>query len=103
VAQARGSRHAGAALPFAEVVPSQEWVDGAELLDGVRALVRKFVVLDDSHSALCALWIALSYLAEVATVLPILAITSPEKGCGKSTLLGVIGRLACRPVLASNV
>lgn len=103
VAAARTSEASGTALPFAEVEPSSEPVDGADLLADLTVIIRRFVVLDPDLATLCALWIVLTYLVDRATVLPILAVSSPEKGCGKTTLLALVGRLAQRPILASNI
>ena len=103
VAAGRTPRPAGAALPFEEAAPCVEPVDGAGMLSDVTETVRRYVVVDPHQATICALWVTLTHLAHAATVLPILAVTSPEKGCGKSTLLALVGRLASRPVLASNV
>src|SRR5207237_50049 len=89
--------------PFDEVEACPEPVDGEKLLDDVTAVVRQFVAVDRDLALLCAPWVVLTYLADHATILPIIAITSPEKGCGKTTLLALIGKLANRPILASNI
>jgi putative DNA primase/helicase len=68
------------------------------LLSELAALVVKHVVVDDHANVATALWIPLSYLIDVVDIMPILAITSPEKRCGKSTLLELLMRLVRRPM-----
>ena len=91
------------ALPFEEVEPWGKPVEGATLLTDIVAIIQRYAVLDRPVAVLCALWCVLTQLVDHATVLPILAITSPEKGCGKTTLLALIGRLVRRAILASNI
>ncbi len=89
--------------PFEDVQPWSEPVDGAALLNDLVRLVRDFIICDEATAHGCALWIAMTWLMDSVDVAPIAAITAPEKRCGKSQLLFLIGRLASRPLAASNI
>ncbi len=68
-----------------------EALDGAEILDELRAALVRYVVLPDAHTAdALALWIAATHALPAFHHAPRLAIKSPEKRCGKSRLLDVI-------------
>ena len=89
-------------LPFAEVEPHPEPIDPAQLLSEVSDTIRQFIVLDDHQSDAAALWVALTHFIEVVEVAPLLIVNAPEKSCGKTQLLTVMGRMAYRPLPASN-
>ena len=101
--EGNGEDAAGQDLIFENVEPWPDPVDGAELLDEITATVRRFTVLSLEQARAVALWSAFTWFIEAAKVAPMLNITSPEKRCGKSTLLLVIGELAAKPILASNI
>lgn len=77
--------------------------DGAALLREILQLVRQYVVMSEAQAVAVALWTFLTYLEAHTEVLPILAITSPQKRCGKTTLLSILRRLVRKPLPASNV
>jgi putative DNA primase/helicase len=93
----------GDAFEIADVEPWADPVDGTELLAELTATIRRYLVLPALADAIMALWILMTYLLDVLTVAPILAITSPEKGCGKTTALDIVSRLARRVLPASNI
>ncbi len=97
------AKPAGRQLVLEDPEPWHESVDAAELLDDIEATVRRHVVLTADQATAAALWIMFTYTVDRFMIAPILAVTSPEKGCGKSTLLAVLGRLARRPLSASNI
>jgi putative DNA primase/helicase len=78
-------------------------VEGAALLDDVRAEVARFIVCSPEVRTACALWVAFTWLIDRVSVAPLAVITAPEPRCGKSNLLDLIGRLSLRPLVASNV
>lgn len=80
-----------------------EAVDGASLIDEMRAAVRKYVVLSDDDAVAVALWAIHTHTLDAFTISPRLAITSAEKGCGKTTLLDVVAGLVRRPLAMANV
>ncbi len=49
------------------------------------------------------LWVVLTYVFNAFKVCPKLAIISPEKRCGKSTLLELLGGVANKSLLSSNI
>ena len=98
--------NAGPANNKFELVDPEPWphlFEGAELLAEIVEFLQRHVVLSEDQAIATALWIFITYLDNHIDVLPILAITSPEKRCGKTTLLTVLQRLARRPLSVSNV
>jgi len=89
-------------LPFAEVEPHHEPIDPAQLLNEVSDTIRQFIVLDTEQAHAAALWCALTWFIDVVEVAPLAIINAPEKSCGKTQLLTVMGRMAYRPLPASN-
>jgi len=85
------------------IEPWETPVNGYELLNNLYTLFKTHVVLDHHAVVACVLWIALTYCHNSFGILPILAITSPEKRCGKTTLLEIIGGLVNKQLLASSI
>jgi len=96
-----GGEEDGLFLQDTELWP--EPVDGAELLDKLRAAFLRYVVLPDGAAVALALWVVFAHAHGAASISPILAITSPEKRCGKTLLLDVLGALVPRPLAASSI
>jgi putative DNA primase/helicase len=90
-------------MVFDEVEPWPQEVDVSELLTEISATVRRFIVCERETSDTVALWAAMTWLMDVVQVAPLAIITSPEKRCGKSQLLFLLGKLAYRPMAASNI
>lgn len=86
-----------------ETEPWSEEVDGAELLDDIKAAIERFCVLPDACAEAITLWVAFAWCHEAFSVSPILNLTSPTKRCGKSTALRAISRLVPRPLVAANI
>lgn len=99
---ARSDESEAGKLPFVEVEPHTEPIDPAQLLDEVSATIMQFIVLDIEQAHAAALWCALTWFIDVVEVAPLAIINAPEKACGKTQLLTVMGRMAYRPLLASN-
>lgn len=78
-------------------------VDGAELLDDLRARVRRHLILPAGADIAVALWILYTHAHDAASISPILAVTSPTPECGKTTLLTLLGALVSRPLPTSNI
>jgi len=102
VKNARSDESEADRLPFAEVEPHPEPIDPAQLLDEVSDTIRLFIVLDTEQAHAAALWCALTWFIDVVEVAPLAIINAPEKSCGKTQLLTVLGRMAYRPLPASN-
>jgi hypothetical protein len=83
--------------------PWPDPVDGAELANEIRAVIRAHVVVGAPGDAdLATLWTFGTYLMDTWRIWARLMITSPTKQCGKSTLLKVIDALAHRGLIVSN-
>lgn len=86
----------------------REWyaednIDGAELLDDVRAFLARFVVYPGIHELIAhVLWIAHCWFMASWDSTPRIAFLSPEPGSGKSRALEVTEPLVPRPVHAVN-
>lgn len=93
----------GKAIEFEEIEPWPWHVDGADLLDEVAGIFRRYVSLPPNAEITLALWTVFSYCFEEGDVAPILLINSPVKRCGKTTTLSVLNRLCSKPLPASNI
>lgn len=77
--------------------------DGAELLDDLRATLKRYVVLPDEHAAVAiTLWIATTHALPAFEFAPRLVATSPDKRCGKTRLLDIIGGTCHKPLMTVN-
>jgi hypothetical protein len=86
--------------------PPTAWgdpVDGASLLDEIKAILEAHLALPPHASVGLPLWIAHTYAFEQFSHTPRLAILSPEPRCGKSTLLALLQALCCKPLSAANI
>ena len=69
-------------------------IDGAFLLDEVRAFIRRFCVFPDEHCLTAVtLWAAHAHMAEHFYTTPRLAVLSPEPESGKTRVLEVLSIL----------
>jgi hypothetical protein len=83
-----------------ELVPWPDPVDTAELLAGIEAKFRRYVVTSDANVTATTLWAAFTYLVEIALFATKLLFQFPERDAGKSTALDVIYWMVQRPYLA---
>ena len=90
-------------ITMGDIEPSQEAVDGLALLDALRDMVKRFVVVPAWAVETLVLWILHTYAYELRDVSTYIGIESPERQCGKTTLLTVLSELVNRPVVSSNV
>ncbi|MEN9659432.1 MAG: hypothetical protein RL571_2897 [Pseudomonadota bacterium] len=88
---------------FDVVEPWPEAVRGDEVLTEAYHLLQKYVIADKETLQAAALWCALTWLVDRATVLPIALISAPEKGCGKSVLLEALSHLCFKPLPVASV
>ncbi len=86
-----------------DVNPWPEPVDGRAVLAEIEAIVERHVKLTTEQCTAVTLWVVLTYCFDAFHILPLLAITSPEKRCGKTTLLSLLSRLLNRPLPAANI
>jgi hypothetical protein len=90
-------------LELPEVEPWPEPVDGAALLNELRQVFVRFVVLPRWSAEALALWTLHTYAFHWRDVSTYLGLESPEKRCGKTTLLTVLSELVNRPLVAANI
>ena len=88
-------------LPVAEPWPTP--VHAAGLLDWIRDLINKYVVCPPHAPEMLALWTLHTYAFHLRNVTTYLGVVSPERRCGKTTLLRLLGMMANRALLASNI
>ena len=76
----------GGTMSLADSEAWLEAVDGAALLDEIRAINNRFMVLPMLADVLLTVWDLHTYVFDCFSYTPYLHVTSPEKECGKSTL-----------------
>jgi Protein of unknown function (DUF3631) len=59
--------------------------------------------MSEEQAVATGLWIMLTYVEAHVDVLPILAVTSPQKRCGKTRLLSILQRIVRKPLPASSI
>ena len=85
------------------VVPADDPVDGAALLDDLRKVLRKYILLPAGADIAIALWILHAWTHDSCEISPILTLTSPTKRCGKTSAMILLLFLTPRSELAANV
>ena len=93
----------GKAAMFPAVEPWHESVKANDLLNEIYSTVRRFIVCEKETAVAATLWCAFTWLIDSVEIAPIALITAPEKRCGKSLLLNLLGKIAHRPLVASNI
>lgn len=102
LAHADGDTLQGKKLALEPTEPWHELVDGAELLDKIVAIIRRFVVLPNHGAEMVALWCLFTFAIDAFRIAPRLAFLAPEKGSGKSTALSVVQQLVNKALAAAN-
>lgn len=78
-------------------------IDGAALLDRLRAAIAQYVILPSTESLdAVVLWIAATYALPAWACAPRLVIRAPEKRCGKSRLLDLVEAACHNPLITVN-
>jgi len=103
VSAARKEETQSKGMDFDDINPWPHPVNPADLLGDIAATVGRFIICCPETACAVALWVAMTWLIDVVQVAPLAVITAPEKRCGKSQLLFLIGKLVCRPLMASNI
>ncbi len=93
----------GRALNLPTPEPWPEPVDGAALLDGLTAVISKYVALPSGCAEAMGLWIVHAHAFDCFQISPRLALTSPQKRCGKTTGLGTLYHLVNKPLMAASI
>jgi putative DNA primase/helicase len=92
-----------AVLPHWNVEPSAEPVDGAALLNNLRQVFRRYVVLPKGADIALPLWVLHAWTMDAGDISPILVLVSPTKRCGKTSVLILLYFLTPRSELSSNI
>jgi hypothetical protein len=90
-------------LRFPALDPWPEPVNAKALLDAIKQLLQRYVVLPRWVAETVSLWIVHTYAFELRDITTYLGIESPTRRCGKTTLLTLLHDLANRPVVAASV
>ena len=87
----------------AEPEPWPAEIEGAELLDEIVSVIRRYLMLATPSAHATALWVLHTWALEAFDISPLLAIVSAMKRSGKTTLLEIVGMLVPRSLSASNI
>jgi putative DNA primase/helicase len=90
-------------LPHWNVEPWPEEVDGDGLLDSIRRVFRRYIVLPKGADIALPLWALHAWTYDAGDVSPFLVLVSPTKRCGKTNTLIILLYLTPRSELASNI
>jgi putative DNA primase/helicase len=92
-----------AALPHWNVEPSADPVDGAALLNNLRQVFRRYIVLPKGADIALPLWVLHAWTVDAGDISPLMVLVSPTKRCGKTSVLIVLYFLTPRSELSSNI
>lgn len=93
----------GHAIRFPPIVPSPTPVDGAQLLDEIEAVYKRYIIMPDEGASAVALWDVFTHCYQEFEHSPRLALQSPEPRCGKTRVLKVTQKLVPHALRADNV
>lgn len=83
--------------------PWPEPVALAVLLDDIRTILRRHLALPKHADIAITLWVLMTYVTDVISTLPILALRSPEPRCGKTTCIELLSKIVSRALPTSNL
>src|SRR5262245_6001720 len=92
-----------AALPHWNVEPSADPVEGAALLNNLRQVFRRYIVLPKGADIALPLWVLHAWTVDAGDISPLMVLVSPTKRCGKTSVLIVLYFLTPRSELSSNI
>jgi Protein of unknown function (DUF3631) len=92
-----------AALPHWHVDAWNTAISGAELLDSIEKVFRRYIVLPKGEAEALALWTLHAWTADAGDISPFMVLVSPTKRCGKTSALIILYYLTPRSELASNI
>jgi putative DNA primase/helicase len=91
------------ALPHWNVEPWPEPVDGDALLDSIRRVFRRYIVLPSRADIALPLWVLHAWTIDACEISPFLLLVSPTKRCGKTSVMILLYFLTLKAELASNI
>jgi Protein of unknown function (DUF3631)/Domain of unknown function (DUF3854) len=83
--------------------PWPEPVNGAELLDGIRAAIKRFIVLPEDSITAESLWIVFAHAIDAFGIAPMLTFSSAVRQCGKSVNQAIVRTLTPKPLTTTNI
>jgi putative DNA primase/helicase len=92
-----------AELPHWRVEPWPEPVGGAALLDSIRQVFRRYIVLPKDADIALALWVLHAWTMDAGDISPFMVLVSPTKRCGKTSVLILLYFLTPKSELAANI
>jgi putative DNA primase/helicase len=90
-------------LPHWKIEPWPEEVAGDALLDLIRRVFRRYIVLPPDADIALSLWTLHAWTMDAGEISPFLLLVSPTKRCGKTSVLIILFYLTPRSELASNI
>ena len=87
------------------VEPWSEEVDGAELLDALVAIFKRYASMPDGGPEAAAAWAMFAWCHDAFGVSPIFMASAPERACGKTRVTEILSWMVPRPkpVFAASV
>ena len=74
------------------------FVDGPEVIEQIKALLQRYVIMSDAQALICTLWMVHTYLfPQYRGSTGYLHISSPVAECGKSQLLEILELFVAKP------
>jgi putative DNA primase/helicase len=92
-----------ASLPHWNIEPSPDPVDGAALLNAIRQIFRRYIVLPKDADIALPLWVLHAWTMDAGDISPFMVLVSPTKRCGKTSVLILLYFLTPKSELASNI
>ena len=92
-----------ASLPHWKFEPSPDPVDGAALLNAIRRIFRRYIVLPQGADIALSLWVLHAWTMDAGDISPFMVLVSPTKRCGKTSVLILLFFLTPKSELAANI
>ena len=92
----------GQPIEWDDPEPCADEVDGAELISGISAFIRRHVWIDEPSADALALWVPMTWIHDRLDISTFVNLTSATKRCGKSILLEVLAELVYRQMVLSG-
>jgi putative DNA primase/helicase len=91
------------ALPHWKVELWSKPVDCAALLDAIKQIFRRYIVLPKDADIALSLWVLHAWTMDAGDISPFMVLVSPTKRCGKTSVLILLYFLTPKSELASNI
>ena len=98
-----GAEDGADSLPHWQVEPWPEPVSGAELLESIKKVFRRYIVLPKDADIALPLWVLHAWTMDAGDISPFMVLVSPTKRCGKTSVLILLYFLTPKSELAANI